>query len=643
MILSGLPKDNLAAASAAAAADELASDPWFDALPRLPPASPACALPPLPAATVIRASPPPGCDTCPRASAPSASPLAMASAAASSSSGSRSSILFGLPPSASSSLSERRAQRQSVIIDPIADASPRWSTEIRGRPSSFQNHAAAGSALSHRHNTDSDSLALLQAWLRPVLPPERQPSASSASSVTSSAASATADPELVKLASRLHPGTRNWLVEVVRDWALDAESPGVLWLRGGAAEASRLPSRTWTYPTPGLRSSSPSTAKTRCHQTHWDLCLAIAGEAAHPPFKADDAASDTSASIRRAGRSQPATRRHSAGHVAGLMLDDPDASYADALEEAASALTEKSDGCFLWMALAFESLLHPGIGGDVDVLGDPAGGATVGGSLVAAVAATVAPVPPRPQVTFRSAVELLHAFETFPEGLDTVCLGFLSYVFPVPAGLEPSSAGDALLRRMLDLLACLREPVSISALADLLEEVPERDILRTLFRLACFLELAHPEAVAAVLARCPDRCFRLDPLLAEADVAARCLGQLLRRLHPNPLNLESPAARLNATCTSTPACPKSCATARNFAAHLARIGSVLPTFVTAAAAAAAVGGGDGDDGEVADNPALPPALDDAAACALQDVVGLFSSKKLLEWIELLSLMGLFNT
>ncbi|KAJ1552628.1 hypothetical protein HK405_010597, partial [Cladochytrium tenue] len=302
-------------------------------------------------------------------------------------------------------------------------------------------------------------------------------------------------------------------------------------------------------------------------------------------------------------------------------------------------------------------------------------------------------------VTFRSAVELLHAVETFPEGLDAVCLGLLSYAFPVPAGLEPSSAGgghrsasadpwvaaaqarldyqDALLRRVLGLLACLREPVSISALADLLEEVPERDIRRTLFRLACFLEvqptpcafapaagafvsaaadavavqLAHPEAVAAVLARCPDRRFRLDPLLAEADLAARCLGQLVRRLRPNPLNMEDPAAWLNAeipdrdvrVAARVPEVLRY--SARNFAVHLARIGGVLPAFVPAAAAAAANGGVEGEDGagEAADDPALAPALDDAAARALQDVVGLFSSEKLLEWIELLSLMGLFNT
>ncbi|KAJ1557043.1 hypothetical protein HK405_001001, partial [Cladochytrium tenue] len=198
-----LPKADLAADSAAAAADGLASDLRLDALAEV-------------AACVSRLRSPTtaGRDT-----------------------------NLGIAAARLRRLSTRldafsitMAMRQSVIIDPIADASPQWSTEIHGRRSSFQNHAAASSGLSHRHNTDNDSLALFQAWLRPILPPERQPSASSASSVTSPTAAATADPELVKLASRLHPGTRNWLVEAVRDWALDAESPGVLWLRRGAGK-----------------------------------------------------------------------------------------------------------------------------------------------------------------------------------------------------------------------------------------------------------------------------------------------------------------------------------------------------------------------------------------------------------------------
>ncbi|KAJ1542271.1 hypothetical protein HK405_010073, partial [Cladochytrium tenue] len=324
------------------------------------------------------------------------------------------------------------------------------------------------------------------------------------------------------------------------------------------------------------------------------------------------------------------------------------------------AVTKKSHGCFLWMALAFEPLLHPGIGGGVVVVGDPVGGATVGGWLAAAVTATVAPVPSRPQVTFRSAVKLLHAFETFPKGLDAVYLGLLSYTFPVPAVLplgrrlppfclcQVAAAQarldyhDALLRRVLNLLACLREPVSISALANLLEEAPELDIHHTPFRLACFFEvqptpcavapaagafvsaaadavaiqLAHSEAVA-VLVRCPDCHFRLDLMLAEADLAARCLSQLVRHLRPQPAQLGKPGS---------PAERDVCVDARvpevlRYNAELSRV--VLPTFVTAAAAAAA-------DGGAADNLALPPALDDAAARALQDVVGLFSSKKLIE-------------
>ncbi|KAJ1542850.1 hypothetical protein HK405_009691, partial [Cladochytrium tenue] len=452
--------------------------------------------------------------------------MVMASTAASWSGGSRLSILFGSPPSASSSLPEHRTKRQSVNIDQVADASP-----------------PAGSALSHWHNTDSDSLALLQAWMRPVLPPERQPSASSARNVTTPAAAATADPELAKLASRLHPGTRNWLVEAVRDWALDAESPGVLWL--GEVGCLRAPAR-----------EAPS-------------------------------------EVPLAGVNQRCDLTQLAMLLVRLVLDDPDVSVADALEEAARALTEKSHGCFLWMALAFEPLLHPGIGGD-----------------------------------------------------------------------------DALLRRVLSLLARLREPVSISALADQLEEVPEREVSATRCSawpasstagafvsaaadaVAVAIQLAHLEVVAAVLDRCPNRRFSLDPLLAEANVPARCLSQLVRRLRPNSLNMEDPAAWLNAeipdrdvrVAARVPEVLRY--SARNFAVHLARIGDVLLAFIPSTAGAAATNdGGDGSDaaGEAADDPALPPAPDDAAARALLDVIGLFSTKKLLEWIELLSLMGLFNT
>ncbi|KAJ1564434.1 hypothetical protein HK405_014888, partial [Cladochytrium tenue] len=546
MILSGLPKADLAAASAAAAAaDELASDPWLDALAevaarvsrlRSPTTAGRDSNPGFAAARLRRLST--------RLGAFSIT-MAIASAAASSPGGSRSSVLFGSPPSTSSSPPERRAKRQSVIIDPVADASPRWSTEIRGRPSSFQNHVAAGSALSHRHNSDSDSLALLQAWLRPVLPPERQPSASSASSITSAAAAAAADPELAKLASRLHPGTRNWLVEAVRDWALDAESPGVLWLRGGAGSGKSvafahlletfrgnavgdvdMPVTPFAHvclrsdrggaPASASAAAALNTLAFRlaalsrplraallaaravalapaaaaaddeddapvalrfrrliadplaavlCNDDERDfdgrplpqslasesdtlpplilaidgvdalppdalrdLCLAIAGEAARPPFSAAHARSSPSKRPRRrvkflfagchvtafgrdldseirqvlgAGEFAPAVRQRTTPpptpllrsvELAGVnqrrdltqlamsmvrsVLDDPDASDADDLEEAARALTEKSHGCFLWMALAFEPLLHPGIGGDVIVVGDPAGGAT---------------------------------------------------------------------------------------------------------------------------------------------------------------------------------------------------------------------------------------------------------------------------
>ncbi|KAJ1564330.1 hypothetical protein HK405_015177, partial [Cladochytrium tenue] len=136
------------------------------------------------------------------------------------------------------------------------------------------------------------------------------------------------------------------------------------------------------------------------------------------------------------------------------------AGDAVALEEAARALSQKSHGCFLCMALAFEPLLHPGIGGGVVIVGDPAGGATVGGSLAAAVAATVAPVPPRQQVTFRCAVEVLHAVETFPEGLDAVCLG-LATVLPLPPTKPPAATPDdttiattARRRRGYEILPC---------------------------------------------------------------------------------------------------------------------------------------------------------------------------------------------
>ncbi|KAJ1568177.1 hypothetical protein HK405_003386 [Cladochytrium tenue] len=490
-VLTASFKTDLASASAAAAA-ELASDLGLTPWPRLPPESPACALPPPPATTVVQASPPPSC---------------------------------------------RRLGdgRQSVIIDPVADASPRWSTEIRGRPSSFQNHAVAGSTLSHWHNTDSDSLALLLDWLCP-------------------------------LTSRLHLGTRNGLVEVVRDWALDAESPGVLWLRGGAGSGKSVAfahlletfrgNAKGDVDMPGtpfahvcLRGGAPTAASAAALSR---LLRAAVLAALAPAAAAADDEDDEPVALRFRrriadplaavhcnddernfdGRPLPQAPASESDTLPPLILDidgvyvlPPDA-LRDLSPEAlcevpggtsplsAGILTRKYARC-----LAPANLLHPGIGGDV---------------LAAAIAATVAPVPPCPQVTFRSAVELLHAFETFPEGLDAVCLGLLSYAFLFQPASNPQARldyQDTLLRRMLGL----RELVSISALADLLEEVPERDIRRTLYGLACFLEVQStlctfaPAAGAFVSATADAVAVQLAYPEAVAAVQARCLGARFRR------------------------------------------------------------------------------------------------------------------
>ncbi|KAJ1548324.1 hypothetical protein HK405_003667, partial [Cladochytrium tenue] len=301
------------------------------------------------------------------------------------------------------------ARHQSVVIDLVADTSPRWSTEIHSHGSSFQNYAAAGSALSHWHNTDSDNLALLQAWLRLVLPPERQPT------------------------GEAHILPPPWLVEAVRDWALDAESPGVKLVaithlletfRGNVVGDVGMPVTPFAYvcfrsdpalaPTAATADDEDETPvalrfcrliadplAVLCNDDKrnfdgrpllqapasesdtlpplilaidgvdalppdvlQDLCLTIAGEAARLPFSAANARSAPSKRLRHRRMTPPLTPLLGSVELGGvnqrrnltqlatslvpLVFDDPDASDADALEEDASALTEKSHGCFLW-------------------------------------------------------------------------------------------------------------------------------------------------------------------------------------------------------------------------------------------------------------------------------------------------------
>ncbi|KAI9339810.1 hypothetical protein DFJ73DRAFT_762802 [Zopfochytrium polystomum] len=756
------------------------------------------------------------------------------------------------------SMEPLRPQRISVVVDPAATTTPRWSAEIRGRPDSVQNQTNLSLPLP-------SGLPLLQSWLKPVL----LPSLDSDSSCN--------DLEVERLASKLHPGTRTWLVDDVKSWLLDAsaDSPSVLWIRGDpgtgksvafahliqafhgettddvplvpvahvclrpdrggssasttatsaihtlayrlatlsspleaallSARAAALPkSQTSTDVTPAEFADdddAPTAQRFRrliadpltavlCNEDDEDydglpvplsssmpplppppillaidgvdalppdalrdFCLAIAGESTRAPFTAatpavgrrrvrrrvkflitackttpggrdieaelrpllvvptagsgsgspgerpspstEDAEKNASAAAGT-GASSPTTaaalasqlaktrsllkcvdlagvnqRRDLtlyAGSLVRSVLRDPDVADPDDCDEAARALTAKSSGRFLWMPLAFEPLLHPGVGGEMVL--DENGNATIPG--------------PRPPITFKNISELLSAIETFPEGLSAICLGLLSYSFPFSAppaepvttskGAPPptqSAAGlyqDALLRRLLGLLANVREPVTISVLSDLLEEVPERDIRRTLYRASCFLQifpspapvtsssfpttipttsskltaatpapvadsiavqLSHPEAFADVLANCTDKRFKIDVFRSEADLAMRCVGQLVRRLRPNPLNMEDPAAWLN---TEVPELDYRVAArvpevlryaARNFSVHLARVGGV--EFVQAE-----------------DSPETGK-LDGAASRALQDVTGLFCSEKLLEWLELLSLMGLLDS
>ncbi|KAJ3113442.1 POC1 centriolar protein A [Phlyctochytrium bullatum] len=195
-------------------------------------------------------------------------------------------------------------------------------------------------------------------------------------------------------------------------------------------------------------------------------------------------------------------------------------------DEACSILITKSLGQFLWLNLAFQPLKR-------------SNGAVFSGA------------------------QLLAELETFPSGVDQVYLGLLQSRFPEdvpPTDLET-------FRRVLGSLMSVKEPVSISTLANLID-LPLFDVKDAMLKVAEFLEfcdesintLPHisntlPTQMLRLnhtdfrdfltTQRCSDVKFRISLPTYEAEVAIRCMTCILINSRPNPLDLEDPAAWFN--------------------------------------------------------------------------------------------------
>ncbi|KAJ3331922.1 POC1 centriolar protein A [Blyttiomyces sp. JEL0837] len=327
--------------------------------------------------------------------------------------------------------------------------------------------------------------------------------------------------------------------------------------------------------------------------------------------------SPSSSSTSKSGSPANANSNGAANGIISTPIDDDD------LEEAALALTARSCGRFLWMRFAFEPL-------------------------------RCAPI------RFSSAIEIIRAIETFPTGLDEVCIGLLKSNFNVDGNGMPTTEPDdmspvSLFKRIIGPLILMKEPMTVPALSQFVD-LPIDEVRRVLTRASCFLELLpndkihtiHPYVTEFLTSKshCVDPRFYIDRLGMEAEITMRCLGHMLNSLRPNPLKLEDPAAwfneeipeleeRLNVRVSF--ALEYSC---RLWCWHLMEVCQVpeiaVPGLVSPTTSSSPTGGNSTSGGVT---PATKPSLDSRVDKALQDLVNIFCSEKLLQWVELLSLLG----
>ncbi|KAJ3100437.1 POC1 centriolar protein A [Phlyctochytrium planicorne] len=303
-----------------------------------------------------------------------------------------------------------------------------------------------------------------------------------------------------------------------------------------------------------------------------------------------------------------------AGSLVPTILANIDEEDRD---EAASILTAKSMGLFLWMHLAFEPLRTAG-----------------------SIATT--------------ARQLLATLETFPQGIDNVYEGLLNSAFD-----RASHYSDLdLYKKIVGALLVLKEPITIACLATLLD-ISLSETRRTLYRISAFVSfcsdadlapngssfqsgntafhtrvrLAHTDFRDYVTtSRCTSR-FKLNLGLAEAEVAMRCMVALMGSLRPNPLDLEDPVAWLN---EEIPDREKRLDlkvgdairySARYWCFHLASLGMYVGDVALSDV-----------PGEKVTVPRGDP-VDPKVLKATEDLACLVCAEKILEWMELASILG----
>ncbi|KAJ3128028.1 hypothetical protein HK101_005452, partial [Irineochytrium annulatum] len=355
------------------------------------------------------------------------------------------------------------------------------------------------------------------------------------------------------------------------------------------------------------------------------------------------AAGAAGASGKKGGGALPITRCRLAGedqdrdlevYAAALLKSKllgkgkaAEAGEDDGVKIAAEALRVKAGGRFLWMKLAFEPLTRgPGA------------------------------------VRVASNEQLEATVESFPVGLDAIFDGLLTSFHDGTTHGSGVAGEIASFRRCVAPFLLVKEPITVVSFAKLLDaDVVE--VRRALCRASCFLEVlkdgrvrvAHSSFTEFVFgaqegSRSPS-AFRCDRSTVEASLALRCLGHLVRGLRPNPLDLEDPVAWLNEEVpqleqridAKVPDYVRYAA--RHWGTHLERMSlsiaadeGVAPTTSGPAPVVSSPSGG-----QPLARQAPATQVDPKLLKAVEDMTFMMCSEKLLEWLELLSLMSSIDT
>ncbi|KAJ3250144.1 hypothetical protein HDU77_006938 [Chytriomyces hyalinus] len=275
------------------------------------------------------------------------------------------------------------------------------------------------------------------------------------------------------------------------------------------------------------------------------------------------------------------------------------------LDEAVRALTLQCNNSFLYSRFAFEPIRISGI-------------------------------------KFKSPHFIHQAIQIFPHNVNALLLGLLTYLYDEEtADIDDPQKLDeelSLFRKVFATLMFMKARVSVKCLSGFIEQ-PEQQVRTLLARNCALLDIvlmdvngvntAHVQLAHACVAefiaseQCADARFRIMRRAAHAEFALRLLKHATLGLRANPLKLEDPSTWLN---EEIPDLEKSLS--ERVPEHVLYVVKYLGIHFESLAPALQGDGG----GQVGRKTVK----------AVQTLVGVFVSDKLLEWMETLSLLGLLE-